>query len=335
VREVTFSEYLDFISRNKRIEIEDQVIELEPVDVKRLEPLDDELTDVSTTVWSFPKRGSWATHRGDYRGNWPPQIPRALMLMYTKPGDLVLDPMVGSGTTLIEAKLLGRRSIGVDINYNAVILTLHRLYWLEQFLKKLREAGGKVGGRLLLGNHLTVGGVPLEDIERAEYKVYHGDARRLELIPDESVDLVATHPPYFNIIEYSGSRVEGDLSKARSLEEYLAWMREVTRELYRVLKPGRYCAILIGDTRIHKHYVPISHYVLEVFLDAGFTLKEEVVKIQHKMKTTREVWRKLRDRDFLLIYHEKLLIFRKPERGEDLGKIKYSLKLENKLKLTP
>jgi len=329
MREVTINEYLEFIGRNKRIEIEDQVIELEPIDVKRLEPLDDELTDVSTTVWSFPKRGAWATHRGDYRGNWPPQIPRALMLMYTKPGDLVLDPMVGSGTTLIEAKLLGRRSIGVDINYNAVILTLHRLYWLEQYLKKFREIVGRGIGRLPFGDLNTVNGVSLEDIEKAEFKVYHGDARKLELIPDESVDLIATHPPYFNIIEYGGKEeVIGDLSKSRSLEQYLTWMKEIARECYRVLKPGKYCAILIGDTRIHKHYVPISHYVLEVFLDVGFALKEEVVKIQHKMKTTREVWRKLRDRDFLLIYHEKLLIFRKPERNEDREKIRYSLKIE-------
>jgi len=328
MREVTVDEYLEFISRNRRIRVEDQDIELEPIKVKRLKPLSDELTDVSTTVWSFPKRGSWATHRGDYRGNWPPQIPRALMLMYTKPGDLVLDPMVGSGTTLIEARLLGRRSIGVDINYEAVILTLHRLYWLDQHLRKLRESAGKGSSGLFLGGLNTVNDMSLEDIERAEYKVYHGDARRLDAIPDESVDLVATHPPYFNIIEYGGrEETEGDLSRARSLEQYLAWTREIARECYRVLKPGKHCAILIGDTRIRKHYVPISHYVLEVFLDQGFALKEEVVKIQHKMKTTREVWRRLRDQDFLLIYHEKLFIFRKPGENEDRERIKYSMKI--------
>jgi len=117
--------------------------------------------------------------------------------------------------------------------------------------------------------------------------------------------LVATHPPYFNIIEYSsGDYREGDLSRAKSLEEYLEWTRMCAREFYRVLKPGRYCAILISDTRIHKHYVPISHYVLRVFLEEGFILKEEVIKIQHKTKTTREVWRKISERDFLLIEHE-------------------------------
>jgi len=70
--------------------------------------------------------------------------------------------------------------------------------------------------------------------------------------------------------------------------------------------------VLVGDTRIKKHYVPVTHYFLLTLLDAGFVLREEVIKIQHKMKTTREVWRRLRERDFLLIYHEKLFILEKP-----------------------
>jgi len=302
MREVPVEEYLDFVSRQKFIVIEDQVISLEPVDVKRLEPLPGELTDVSTTVWSFPERGSWATHRGDYRGNWAPQIPRALILKYTEPGSTVLDPMAGSGTTCIEAVLLGRNCIAVDINYNAVMLTHHRLYYLVKAL-------GESGRRDLLSHAYS-----REDSEdvKAWYRVFHGDARRLDKILDNSIDLVATHPPYLNIIEYSESGVEGDLSRTRSLDEYIRLLRQVAREIYRVLKPGGVLGVLVGDTRIKKHYVPVTHYVLLTLLDAGFVLREEVIKIQHKMKTTREVWRRLRERDFLLIYHEKLFILEKP-----------------------
>ena len=36
-----------------------------------------------TTIWSFKERGNWATHRGDYRGHCPPQVPRNLILKYT------------------------------------------------------------------------------------------------------------------------------------------------------------------------------------------------------------------------------------------------------------
>jgi SAM-dependent methyltransferase len=293
MREVPVEEYLDFASRNKSAVVGGQEVPLEPIEVKRLEPLPEELGDVSTTVWSFPKRGSWATHRGDYRGNWAPQIPRALILKHTRPGDVVLDPMAGSGTTCIEAVLLGRNCIAVDVNYGAVMLTHHRLHHLARALGEVK----------------------------AWYRVFHGDARRLDKMPDGSVGLVATHPPYFGSVRYGGE--EGDLSKTKSLEEYLALFKQVAGEVYRVLKPGGVLGILVGDTRIKKRYVPTTHYVLLILLDAGFVLKEEVVKIQHKMRATREVWRKRKERDFLLIYHEKLFILEKPTDAPP----KYSAKL--------
>ena len=65
-----------------------------------------------TTVWSFPDRGSWATHSGKYRGNWSPYVPRNLILRYSKPGDWLLDQFMGGGTTLVEAKLLNRNAVG-------------------------------------------------------------------------------------------------------------------------------------------------------------------------------------------------------------------------------
>jgi len=176
MRRVGYEEYLEFAGRNSEIVVEDTKIRLKPFRVVRLKPLPGELTDVGTTAWSFPRRGSWATHRGDYRGNWPPQIPRALMLMYTRPGDLVLDQMIGSGTTCIEARLLGRNCIGVDINYNAMILTLHRLYWLEEHLEKL---GGKAGFRKTLSTADTMGDTGLDDVLRAKAEIYQGDARCL------------------------------------------------------------------------------------------------------------------------------------------------------------
>jgi DNA modification methylase len=238
------------------------------------------------------------------------------MLKYTNPGETVLDPMVGSGTTCIEALLLGRNCIAVDINYNAVILTHHRLYYL---MKALHEKKPKS-----LIDYAKNSNGAASVSSSAWYKVYHGDARKLDKIPDNSIDLVATHPPYFNIIEYGEQRIEGDLSRTTSLEEYLTLFRQVAKEIYRVLKPGGVLGILIGDTRVKKHYVPITHYALMTLLDVGFVLKEEVIKVQHKMKTTREVWSRLRDRDFLLIYHEKLFILEKPRHRD--SELKYSMK---------
>ena len=75
-----------------------------------------------TTVWSFPERGNWATHNPKYRGNFAPQIARNIIEMYSEQGESILDPMVGAGTTLIEAKLLSRNALGMDINPKAIKL---------------------------------------------------------------------------------------------------------------------------------------------------------------------------------------------------------------------
>jgi len=301
MREVTWEEYEAFLRERREVVIEDVRIPLTGhKQVSILQPLDFELEQ--TTVWSFPDRGTWATHQGNYRGNWAPQIPRNLILRYTQPGEWVLDPMVGSGTTLVECKLLGRNGIGVDINYEALMLTFDRLNFEPQNL--------------------------YETLSPTEIRLYHGDARNLDIIPDESIDLIATHPPYANIIAYSkGSTVDGDLSRLRSLEDYLDAMTEVAKECYRVLKPGRHCAILVGDTRRHKHYVPIAFRVMERFLQVGFILREDVIKVQWKMKSTHERWQRQPNRDFLLIYHEPLFIFRKPAKGEDTRKFQESMSL--------
>ncbi|MEZ0394587.1 MAG: DNA methyltransferase [Desulfurococcaceae archaeon] len=312
MREISVDEYQSFVSRTKKIVVDGQEISLDPIRVHRFSPVPEELADVSTTVWSFPDRGSWATHRGDYRGNWAPQVARALILMYTEPGDLVVDPMSGSGTTCVEARLLGRNCIAVDISYGACMLTFHRLHWLEE---SAREFGG-------LERPPEV-----DNVLRTWSKVFHGDARRLDKVEDNSVDLIATHPPYWRIIGYGEGCVEGNLSCARTLEEYLNMIKQIAEEAFRVLKPGKYLGILVGDTRIRKHYVPITHHVLRTFLEAGFILREEIIKVQHRMKATREVWSRLRDRDFLLIHHEKLFVFRKPVEEGERVRYKYSSRL--------
>ena len=74
----------------------------------------------TNTVWNFPDRGKWATHDAKYRGNWSPYIPRNVILRYSQEGDTVLDQFVGGGTTLIEAKLLKRNCIGIDVNPVAI-----------------------------------------------------------------------------------------------------------------------------------------------------------------------------------------------------------------------
>nr|MDO8079356.1 DNA methyltransferase [Candidatus Freyarchaeota archaeon] len=255
-----------------------------PKKIKYWEPKN--YREETTTVWSFKQRGNWATHDGRYRGNWSPYIPRNVILKYTKLGDTVLDYFVGGGTTAVEAKLLGRKCIARDINPAAIDLTKENLNFDPQ--------------KTLLENYRIY-----------EPEVSVGDARDLSNIPNENIDLICAHPPYAGIINYS-SKVEGDLSKF-SIEDFLLEIGKVAHESYRVLKPGGKCAILIGDTRKHKQVVPIGFRSIKVFLDAGFVLKELVIKRQHNCKTTGFWYNNSIKYNFLLLAHEYLPIFEKPE----------------------
>lgn len=136
-----------------------------------------------------------------------------------------------------------------------------------------------------------------------------GDARNLDFIPDNSIDLICTHPPYANIIEYS-ENIEEDLSHLKT-NEFLEEMKKVASESYRVLKKDKFCAVLMGDTRKNGHMIPLSFYVMQVFENAGFKLKEMIIKEQHNCKATG-FWKTNSIKyNFLLIAHEHLFIFRK------------------------
>lgn len=264
--------------------VEIQPIEwlLKPKEIK-LQPEEFKLED--TTVWSFPQRGKWATHTPDYRGNWSPQVVRNLILRYSKKGDTVLDPMVGGGTTQVECLLTGRNSIGIDINRNAALVTKNRLDFL---IRNFRDK-----------------------LPKTEHRVFVGDARNMNLIEDGSIDFIATHPPYANIIQY-GELVDGDLSAIPDFEIYVKEMGKVAKEMYRVLKNDGYAAVLLGDTHRNSYYVPIAYRVMLEFLRVGFVLKEDIIKIQWNCKSDAR-W-KNRNKNFLLVMHEHLFVFHKTKR---------------------
>lgn len=137
-------------------------------------------------------------------------------------------------------------------------------------------------------------------------KIVQGDARDLSFIKDNSIDLICTHPPYANIIKYSNN-INGDLSHCE-IDEFLEEMAKVAAESYRVLKPNKYCAILMGDTRRKKHMFPLGFKVMEVFLSTGFVLKEIAIKEQHNCKASEFWYKKSIDYNFLLIAHEYLFV---------------------------
>ena len=129
-------------------------------------------------------------------------MPRNLILRYSNPGDWVLDQFMGSGTTLVEAKLLNRNAVGVDINPQSVSIS-------ETNLQFQCETNTKIFTR-------------------------NGNATDLHFIKDSRIDFICTHPPYANIIKYSKG-IEGDVSLLDA-DEFLSEMKKVAEESFRVLK---------------------------------------------------------------------------------------------------
>lgn len=240
-------------------------------------PLQPENFELETnTVWSFPNRGKWATHDAKYRGNWSPYISRNIILRYSEVGDTVLDQFVGGGTTAVEAKLTGRNFIGIDINSKAVEISKSKCAF--------------------------------ECDTNSQVDIGQGDARKLTL-ENESIDLICTHPPYADIIHYSED-IDGDLSLL-SIKPFLMEIGKVAEECFRVLKKGKFCAILMGDTRKKGMVQPLAFETMRLFELAGFKTKEIIIKEQHNCKATGFWKTNSIKHNFLLLAHEYLFVFKK------------------------
>ncbi|MEO7934444.1 MAG: DNA methyltransferase [Chthoniobacterales bacterium] len=77
--------------------------------------------------WTSKQRAAHALHEISYRACFKPQLPRFFIERLTQPGELVYDPFLGRGTTVLEAALLGRRAAGNDVNPLSRILAEPRL----------------------------------------------------------------------------------------------------------------------------------------------------------------------------------------------------------------
>lgn len=182
---------------------------------------------------------------------------------------------MGSGTTLVEAKLLNRNAIGVDINPQSVSIS-------ETNLQFQCETKSKI-------------------------YIRNANAGDLSFIKDAGIDFICTHPPYANIIRYSRD-IEGDIS-ILPYDDFLKQMSLVAQESYRVLKKGKMCAIMIGDIRKYGKVVPLGFRVMDCFLQAGFMSKEIIIKEQHNCCSTA-YWEK-QNSNFLLLAHEYIFVFQK------------------------
>ena len=259
--------------------------------IKMWEPLTFQLE--TTTIWDFPIRGTWATHLGDYRGNWPPQLVRNLILKYTNPGDLVLDPFMGGGTTLIEAWLLGRPSIGIDVSklaHQTASARLNQMHLLSEQDDRV-SIESKYKPQLVLGD-----------------STFSKDDFLYTAIQPNSIKLLCVHPPYLDALTYTDDHPD-DLSRIREPEEFLARITAFALGSTEYLSSNNKCALLIGDVRRNGSIVPLGARTLDAFLEVGFELEDIIVKTQHRDRSNEFYFSSV---EGYLLAHEYLYIFKWP-----------------------
>jgi DNA modification methylase len=253
--------------------------------LKDKEQYDEIITD---SLWIFDRRDNSGVHSGWYWGNFIPQIPRQMMLRYTRKGEWVLDSFMGSGTTLIECRRLGRNGIGIELNPDVV--------QKARELVETEQNSDNVITEIVVGDSRTI------DIKQilSKYGI-------------NSVQLVIMHPPYHDIIKFSND--ERDLSNAKSIEEFLQMFGQVVENVTPFLEEGRYFALVIGDKYSKGEWIPLGFYCMNEVLKRGYKLKSIVVKNFEETRgkrNQRELWRyRALMGGFYVFKHEYVMVFEK------------------------
>lgn len=103
------------------------------------------------------------------------------------------------------------------------------------------------------------------------HTLYHGDARDLSFIKDESVHLVVTSPPYYNLKEYL--RGENQLGLIDDYQTFIDELEKVWRECYRILVPGGRLVCVVGDVCLSRRNYG-RHVVMPLHSDIAVTCRK-------------------------------------------------------------
>lgn len=245
-------------------EVSEQSIRMQPK-FARLRELEER--DVITyTIWDFQYRDDYAGDK-DFHGNCSPQIVEQCIWRLTDEGDLVVDPMAGSGTTLDVCQRYARRCIGYDVAPPA---------------------------------------------NRTD--IIQNDSRHIPL-EGGSVDMVFIHPPYWNLVPFTKAE-EGlpDLSRAKTLDEFLQMLRRVFGECHRILRDGKYMCVLLGDLVKDGQFIPLCREATNLAEELGFTDCGYAVKLAHgevSRKKSGVIFAELAYTNNLKISHDLVMFFRK------------------------
>lgn len=242
---------------------------------------------ITDSLWLIPKRDSSGKHDGFYHGNFIPQIPKQLILRYTRKDDVILDPFVGSGTSAYVAEELSRNFIGIDIKSDMV----------EHVKSKVDNK--KYFSEIIQG-------------DSADSETFIKVSELLNKNKKNNAQLVILHPPYADILKFSDDK--NDLSNAESVSEFLKKFSSVVKNSINVLEKNRYLAVVIGDKYSKGEWVPLGFYCMNEAQKLGLTLKSIIIKdVQgNRAKQNKEgIWKyRALSSDYYIFKHEYVLVFK-------------------------
>lgn len=264
-------------------------------DQKRANDLDGATwTRNSISIWSDIRKSKEEADLG-HPAIFPSQLVTRLIESFTRDTErVVLDPFCGSGSAVVTASRMGRTGIGFEINPEYVELANLRLGQRELFQPEVST----------------------------ESVIYQADARNLrEYLEADSVDIVITSPPYWDILSQKrtadgkdirdyGDTIE-DLGKVADYYDFIDQLTHVFRPVYEVMRPGKYCIVVVMDLRKKNTFYPFHSDIAQMMERVGFVYDDLIIWDR------RHEYNNLRPLGYPAVFrinkcHEFILIFQKP-----------------------
>ncbi|MFQ5818448.1 MAG: DNA methyltransferase [Candidatus Heimdallarchaeota archaeon] len=250
---------------------------------------------------------------------FPTRLVRRLLKVYAKSGDIVLDPFLGSGSTLVAAKSLGIHGIGFDINPDYLNMAKRRLTQSQIPLPPQKTLKKSDHDRIFPEKMPPVESSPEP---RLQFDIHLDTAENLlNYLKPESVDICITSPPYWDIhwqkrtADLKESRpyseLEHDLGNIAYYDLFLHRLQSIFTNIYKVLKKGARCVIICMDIRKKANFYPLHIDLTEKMKEIGFDLEDIIIWDR------RKEYSNLRPLGYPYVFrvnkiHEFLMIYLKP-----------------------